>query len=159
MSDEKVSVGNPIMVSGWGWTLHMDWDSIADTMQQLMMPVVEPDVCDPQFEDQPAPWHRVKPHEICAGFAGEVYINICHGDSGSPAVSRANWKQPFKQVGVVSWATGGCPEDAHYAVFASVHSFYDWIQEVVNTYNPNAEEGSGEVDYSGDDSGDYSGIY
>ena len=108
-----------------------------------MIPVVHREVCDPQFVDNPYPYNYTKEWEVCAGYAGMSYSNVCHGDSGGPAVYRSTWKDEYKQYGVVSWGTGGCPIEADYAVFADVSSAYTWVNKTIREAEVPEDCGSG----------------
>ena len=124
-------MGDPLLVSGWGLTSRRDFQSAGDTLQQIMIPVVHRDVCDPQFVNHPYPKNFTKEWEVCAGYAGMSYANVCHGDSGGPAVYHSSWKDEYKQYGVVSWGTYACPIEANYAVFTDVSSAYGWVTKTI----------------------------
>ncbi|KAL9970834.1 hypothetical protein ACROYT_G023281 [Oculina patagonica] len=114
----RVSVGKNCYVTGWGLTV--GGGNAADTLQQVMLPVVGHSSCRrkngklvPDLEERSM---------LCAGRKGK---GTCQGDSGGPFVCNEGGRWVLR--GVVSWGQKECRTD-YYQVFARVSSFVDWIK-------------------------------
>lgn len=70
------------------------------------------------------PYASIGKESICVGFKEgdkEGEKGPCFGDSGGPLLAAAgDGANDIKQVGIVSWGTGGCAQPEKYAVYASV---------------------------------------
>lgn len=91
---------------------------------------------------------QILPDERCANqypgqYDGSVQICIagsdtgpakfaCPGDSGAPAQCQGK-NGKWYQVGIVSFAYGGCRSDNHNpVVFTRVSSYIDWLRKSMN---------------------------
>ena len=134
LSDEPLPIGNPVIATGWG-RIASNSSQMSDTLQQVQMPVVDMEKCNTQFENVTISWNETLEHSFCAGYSGESYTNVCHGDLGGPAAYRSSWRHPWKLYGVAVGVSGGCSSDAKYAVFVDVSSIYSWVYEKIDGYS------------------------
>ena len=114
-----ICLGKQTTVSGWGWTLH-GTSSFANILQYISLPRASTAACN-------AEGLNVKSHELCIGKSTGNYMNVCHGDSGSPLVYPAFPNSSPSQIGIVERGMKNCPKRFHYAVFVSVPRIYRWI--------------------------------
>ena len=114
-----ISSGKQTTVSGWGWTFHGK-SSAANFLQYIRLPRASTAACN-------AEGLNVKSHELCIGTPTGDYMNVCHGDSGSPLVYPPYPNSNPSQIGIVERGKKYCPKRFHYAVFVRVSSIYNWI--------------------------------
>ncbi|KAL9955813.1 hypothetical protein ACROYT_G037196 [Oculina patagonica] len=117
----KVEAGTRCYITGWGRTV--GGGSLADTLQQAILPVVSHSQCNQRNS-------RVFPVDersmVCAGSGTANQTGGCQGDSGGPFVCQEGGKWVLR--GAVSWGHLMCRTD-YYSVFARISSFIDWISQ------------------------------
>ena len=85
--------------------------------------------CDENDEDKCV--SGVQVDKLCVmHFGGEP----CHGDSGSPLVTRSG--NNYEQIGVMSFGDPPCSQE-DYGVYTRVTTVLDWIKETVGTDHTN----------------------
>ena len=113
----KISVGQPLEVTGWG-AISEDGDASRDLLK-ANVPYVLNGTCN-----EPASYNgNITSGMMCAG-RREGGVDSCQGDSGGPLV----WRTPDGPVlvGVVSWGVG-CARKLNYGVYTRVGDYRDWI--------------------------------
>lgn len=130
IQDSRITDGHKCYITGWGRTV--GGGDAADTLQQAMLPVQNPQKC--ATVNRPlAPVDEKS--MICGGSGVADQAGGCQGDSGGPYVCEENGKWVLR--GAVSWGHGMCRTE-YFTVFARVSSFREWIDEKMS-----AGEGSG----------------
>lgn len=107
-----------------GWGLLSEGGDRPNALQEVILPVIEQDVCVDAFMDVDRSW--VQDEMICAGYF-EGGTSVCNGDSGGPLVSTVTGEL----IGVASFSVG-CAREGFPAVFARVSSAQDWICETTD---------------------------
>ncbi|XP_045487446.1 chymotrypsin-1-like [Pieris rapae] len=120
---EMAPVGKKCLLTGWGYTDY-DRSTVPNNLQMLEFETISNDDCTKQLKRSPYP-------DLVPVDAGQLCVKrpnnkgACHGDSGGPLVIQDD-KNKTLQIGVVSWGVSCAKE--YPDVFASVHGYYDWIQ-------------------------------
>ena len=119
--DTAVSVGQPLEVTGWGYT--SEGGRPSPILRVASVPVVDQAVCN-----APDSYNgKIKVQMLCAGHK-EGGIDSCQGDSGGPLVLRDN--DGAVLVGVVSWGIG-CARKLKYGVYSRVANYRTWISGII----------------------------
>ncbi|XP_075047361.1 trypsin-3-like [Mixophyes fleayi] len=113
------TVGSQCLVSGWG-NLLTDGEEYPDSLQCLNIPVLSSASCTASYPNQ------ITNNMFCAGYI-EGGKDSCQGDSGGPLICNG------ELYGVVSWGHG-CAQSGNPGVYTKVCNYFDWIQNVVNSY-------------------------
>ncbi|WP_405583866.1 trypsin-like serine protease [Streptomyces sp. NBC_01190] len=122
-------------VYGWGVTDSTpDSPNLADTLQQLTLPVNADATCKTELDSVLGPNSFVSGHMMCAGQPGTgddtTGKSTCSGDSGGPLVAGG------KILGIVSWGVSTQSQDCNvsgtYDVFTNVSTYGAAIQPRVD---------------------------
>ncbi|XP_077129941.1 serine protease 33-like [Ranitomeya variabilis] len=120
------SDGTDCWVTGWGNTGYGVTLASPQTLQQVMLPLINNSACDAMYHinsDISASTQIVPSDQICAGYqAGQK--DSCQGDSGGPLVCEVNGV--WYQAGIVSWGDE-CALANRPGVYTYVPDYYDWI--------------------------------
>ncbi|KAK5932924.1 hypothetical protein CgunFtcFv8_004593 [Champsocephalus gunnari] len=110
-------------ITGWGRL--STGGSIADKLQQALMPVADHETCT-----QSDWWGvAIRRSMVCAG--GDGVVGGCNGDSGGP-LNCQNSEGTWEVHGIASFVSGlGCNFVKKPTVFTRVSAFNDWIDEVM----------------------------
>ncbi|KAG9342872.1 hypothetical protein JZ751_015088 [Albula glossodonta] len=119
--------GTDSWVTGFG-TL-AESGNLADTLQEVEVPVVGNSQCKSFYEPQSI---TINDNMICAGLE-EGGKDSCQGDSGGPLVQKQN--SVWVQSGVVSFGIG-CARANFPGVYARVSQYQDWITSQVTGDTP-----------------------
>ncbi|XP_073502345.1 serine protease 33-like [Phyllobates terribilis] len=121
-------------VTGWG-----DINSgvnlpYPETLQEVMMPLIDSKTCDAMYHINSAvnkSTNIILDDMICAGYNYGTQ-DSCQGDSGGPLVCKVNgtWYQP----GVVSWGSG-CALPNRPGVYTLVTVYQSWIRSYIPELN------------------------
>ncbi|KAK0150637.1 Chymotrypsin-like elastase family member 3B [Merluccius polli] len=117
----ELANNQPCYVTGWGRL--SSGGPRATTLQQALLPVVEPSIC------ARSDWwgSSVKTTMVCAGGDSK---SACHGDSGGPLNCKGRDGRWYVQ-GVTSFVYGrGCNTPQKPTVFTRVASYIPWISQV-----------------------------
>ncbi|XP_066591615.1 ovochymase-1-like [Prorops nasuta] len=114
--DESISVGEKVVVSGWGKL----WAEGPGTskLQYANIFVADQTYCSKMYKKMGLPIHKT---HICA-YDPKASRGACQGDSGGPLT------QNGKIVGIVSWSKS-CALTDYPTVYTRVSSYVDWIRE------------------------------
>lgn len=127
--EEDVPAGTPCWITGWG---RVNISSIGATiLQEAEIEIVDIETCKQAWAGQSI---VATDSNICIGtIAGRETTSACHGDSGGPLVceTSAGWTV-FGATSFGDSVSGVCSTANRPAAYTSVHSFYDWIQAVMN---------------------------
>ncbi|XP_073502346.1 transmembrane protease serine 9-like [Phyllobates terribilis] len=120
------SDGTNCWVTGWGNTGSDVSLPSPETLQQVMVPLINNSACDAMYHINSgidASQQIVPSDQICAGFeAGQK--DSCQGDSGGPLVCKIDGV--WYQAGIVSWGDG-CALSERPGVYTYVPDYYNWI--------------------------------
>lgn len=121
--------------AGWG-ALNETSQQFSPILQSVNVPLVDRELCEEMLQTLvPSPQQLVDNSMLCAGYElGER--DACQGDSGGPLFYRHPETDRPVLVGVVSWGVG-CAREQAPGVYADVHKFTDWIQEVISASENN----------------------
>ncbi|XP_026741846.1 chymotrypsin-2-like [Trichoplusia ni] len=119
----------PSLVTGWGRI--SNWGMSPFHLQTLDVSTVTPRQCVDQVKVAANLWGWTSSHvdpsiEICTFHS--LGKGLCHGDSGSPLIS----KKSGKQIGIASWAftcAQGYPD-----MYARISGFKTYIREIMSMY-------------------------
>ncbi|XP_037924988.1 trypsin-2-like [Hermetia illucens] len=115
LQDETFAAGLITTVSGWG-LLAFEGD-LADTLQEVQIPLVDHEVCSREYRG------LVNQDMICAG-DDEGGKDACQMDSGGP-LTAVN-----KQIGIVSFGYE-CAVPHYPGVYTNVAHFREWIENKI----------------------------
>ncbi|XP_073416720.1 transmembrane protease serine 9-like [Dendrobates tinctorius] len=120
------SDGTNCWVTGWGNTGNDVTLPYPQTLQQVMVPLINNTACDAMYHINSgidASIQIVPSDQICAGYqAGQK--DSCQGDSGGPLVCEVNGV--WYQAGIVSWGED-CALANRPGVYTYVPDYYNWI--------------------------------
>lgn len=117
--------GTACVVTGWGYK--SESGPVAEKLQEVAVRILDQNTC------KLVTWYSGMVHDsnVCAGYVdGEK--DSCAGDSGGPLVCRLGRDMPWVLYGVVSWGYG-CARARKPGVYSRVTSFYDWMNNIMNT--------------------------
>lgn len=116
----KLSVGEPLEVTGWGIT---ETGTTSERLCKTTVPYVDNARCNRGSAYD----GRIRPGMLCAGYQ-EGGKDACGGDSGGPLV----WRSPDGPilVGVVSFGKG-CAQENKPGVYTRVSAYRDWITQAI----------------------------
>ncbi|XP_066590992.1 trypsin-1-like [Prorops nasuta] len=114
--DDSISVGDKVVVSGWG-KLQENGEG-SQILQRLDVEIADQTFCNKTYIDLGVP--VLKTH-ICA-YDPKDNKGACQGDSGGPLSLNG------KIIGIASWQAG-CARPEFPTVFTRVSSYLDWIKE------------------------------
>ncbi|XP_076019524.1 chymotrypsin-C-like [Genypterus blacodes] len=117
--------GASCYITGWGRLSTSG--SIADILQQALLPVVDHETCSQKD------WWNFLAYEtmVCAG--GDGITAGCSGDSGGP-LNCQNPDGSWEVHGALSFGSGeGCNVFKKPSVFTGISSFISWINNVMAT--------------------------
>ncbi|KAM3916902.1 transmembrane protease serine 9-like [Leptodactylus fuscus] len=130
-SSMSFSAGIPCWVTGWGDTGSGVRLPYPQTLQQVMVPLINNSACDFMYHinsNIPASSKIIQSDQICAGYqAGDK--DSCQGDSGGPLVCNTNGA--WYLTGIVSWGEG-CALPNRPGVYTYVPDYYKWIYSYVD---------------------------
>ena len=114
-----------LYVSGWGYT--EEEGSQSYVLLGTVVNSVPNKVCSPLVYPELVLTNGM----MCAYTEG---TDTCQGDSGGPLVIASKNKtapaaEPPLQVGIVSWAIGGCARKGYPGGYTRVSSYTDWIEK------------------------------
>jgi len=122
--EERLYVGSPSVVSGWGTTMFLG--EASEILLYTALTVTTNEYCREALLANNYPPPRAK--EVCAGSADENNErDSCQGDSGGPLVVKEDGT--FRLIGVVAHGFGcamGSP-----GVYTRVNNFLDWIDNTI----------------------------
>lgn len=105
------------VVMGWGMTEPEDRNSYADTIYEVVVPIISSAICNDEISYD----GKINSKMLCAGYA-EGGRDSCVGDSGGPLVIPSH--QGWQQVGITSFGEG-CAQPNYYGVYTRVSEFID----------------------------------
>ncbi|XP_052394637.1 trypsin-1-like [Carassius gibelio] len=120
--------GTKSWVTGWG-TLQSGGTQIPNTLQQVMVPVVNNRACDNAYGGV----FKITSNMICAGLLNQGGKDSCLIDSGGPMVSKNG--SLWIQSGVVSFGRG-CADPKYPGVYSRVSEYQDWIKSYTGSNPP-----------------------
>jgi hypothetical protein len=111
-----------VTATGWGKTGAVDGFAPSAVLLKVDLAVMDGVRCRqlPGYGPQ-----RINDNVICAA---HPMRSTCRGDSGGPLIL-TNGAPAL--VGIVSWGKKQCTGDGQPAVFTSIASYYDWIQQAM----------------------------
>ena len=129
------------LVSGWGRTTNdprlprenqARFSALARSLQKVQLDVQDPGKClnarlYTNFQED---------YQLCVGSLeepepGKARKDSCNGDSGGPLVTRVGPREPWYQIGIVSYGTFPCGQDLP-GVYTKVSQYLDWINDHLN---------------------------
>ncbi|XP_077129939.1 serine protease 27-like [Ranitomeya variabilis] len=123
------SDGSNCWVTGWGNTGSDVTLPYPETLQQVMVPLINNSACDAMYHINSgisASIQIVPSDQICAGYeAGQK--DSCQGDSGGPLVCKIDGV--WYEAGIVSWGDG-CALSDRPGVYTYVPDYYYWIKSL-----------------------------
>ncbi|MEL6979472.1 MAG: serine protease [Pseudomonadota bacterium] len=115
--EDRIRLGAPLEVSGWGRT--SEGGQVSQVLMRADVPLVGLSKCNaPDAYDG-----AVREGMMCAGHI-DGGIDACQGDSGGPLVWRGGESPAL--VGVVSWGEG-CARALRYGVYTQIRRYKRWI--------------------------------
>ncbi|XP_014098296.2 phenoloxidase-activating factor 2 [Bactrocera oleae] len=114
--------------NGWGKDVFGEAGRFSAIMKRVPLPIVDFGSCQTRLRGtRLGPKFVLNRSFICAG--GERGIDTCQGDGGAPLVCPIGLsaENRYEQDGIVSWGIG-CNDDVP-AVYASVSTARDWIDQ------------------------------
>ncbi|XP_063286938.1 uncharacterized protein LOC134572067 [Pelobates fuscus] len=115
-------------VTGWGKVKADEDLSYPETLQEVMMPLIDHARCDQMYhiESEISIVTTIIQEEmICAGYV-QGQKDSCQGDSGGPLVCKVNGT--WIQAGVVSWGEG-CAAPNRPGVYTLIPAYETWIKQ------------------------------
>ncbi|XP_026077201.1 trypsin II-P29 isoform X1 [Carassius auratus] len=128
-------------VTGWG-TLQSNGTQIPNTLQQVMVPVVNNSACAKAYEGVNI---SITSNMICAGLLNQGGKDSCQGDSGGPMVSKNG--SLWIQSGVASFGEG-CADPKYPGVYSRVSEYQDWIKSYTGSNPPGFVQFNTDIEYS-----------
>ncbi|XP_077303190.1 serine protease 33-like [Lithobates pipiens] len=123
--------GTECWVTGWGSRHYGGSVVFYETLQEVMVPLIDLNTCQAMQESAGSTSH-IQYDQICAGYK-DGGKDSCQGDSGGPLVCKV--QGIWYQVGVVSWGMG-CAEPNFPGVYTLVTAHQAWISTHLNaTFN------------------------
>jgi trypsin len=120
--------GEELFISGWGLTDDLDDDSKSPILLGTNVDYVTNEQCQLDYDKRKELPNTIYDGMMCAARDG---TDSCQCDSGGPLMI-ANGDGPAMdppiQVGIISWAAGGCANPNFPGVYTRVSSYIDWIR-------------------------------
>ncbi|XP_068100117.1 serine protease 27-like isoform X2 [Hyperolius riggenbachi] len=113
--------GMECWVTGWGRLEFAENVSLPDTLQKLMVPLIDHSTCAKLYD-------VINEDRICAGYK-EGQKDFCMGDSGGPLVCKV--QGIWYQVGIVSFIGVPCGLPNKPGVYTSVTYYEQWIRRYI----------------------------
>ncbi|XP_044260042.1 phenoloxidase-activating factor 1-like isoform X2 [Tribolium madens] len=120
---EKSSVGERLVVAGWGRT---EYASNSPVKLKLWVPVAETSQCSRKFKSAGV---TLGNKQLCAG--GEQGKDSCNGDSGGPLMATTNGTAQWYIEGIVSFGAR-CGSEGWPGIYTRVSEYLDWIRNNAN---------------------------
>lgn len=120
---EKILITSKCIVTGWGKRDEKSNHSIV--LKEVIVPVWKNNDCERSMKLQFGPNYQLPSSVVCAGTTGR---DACDGDGGGPLVCEKN--NHWYQIGIVSFGIG-CGRPNVPGVYTRVHSYKQWIHDVV----------------------------
>jgi len=120
------NVGNLVRVSGWGWTIQNNQNSVANCLQAVNMNIISNQ--DASSALRPSWGRDLRAHEMAATGNGNIRQGACHGDSGGPLTILTATNEPVL-IGIVQGGIPGCGGNNNNSpsVFVRVSNVLNWI--------------------------------
>ncbi|XP_016836762.1 chymotrypsin-1 [Nasonia vitripennis] len=115
---KDVSLGDKVMVSGWGIKKYPS-EIVAATLQKASMKLIPSSQCEQFLYPQ-----TLYSTQVCAIQAQKKGVGVCSGDSGGPLAA------DNEVIGIASWVVPcgkGFPD-----VYTKVYAFKDWIKNIID---------------------------
>ncbi|KAK9978829.1 hypothetical protein ABG768_020567 [Culter alburnus] len=122
------SAGTESWISGWGLLQYNG--TLPDTLQEVMIPIVNNSDCDKAYRGFNI---SITSNMICAGLLNQGGKGQCQGDSGGPMVSKND--SLWIQSGIVSFGAG-CAHPRYPGVLARVSQYQNWIKSYMSSNPP-----------------------
>ncbi|KAI4889773.1 hypothetical protein NFI96_017910 [Prochilodus magdalenae] len=116
--EQRFEPGRKCAIAGWGRLF--EGGSVADVLQQAIVPLLDNVQCQEQL-----PEYNINEHMVCAGYP-EGGVDSCQGDSGGPLMCEEEGR--WVQAGVTSFGVG-CGQPNRPGAYALVSEFIDWVVE------------------------------
>lgn len=127
-------VGACAVVTGWGHTTHQG--TVANTLQQVDVPIISPELCRSLYHGRTNEQGRalppIHPTNVCAGYLQGIR-DSCNGDSGGPlVVPDPIHPSGWTQTGITSWGDR-CASANSPGVYTRVAPYIAWIDTTIRS--------------------------
>ncbi|MDR2041869.1 MAG: trypsin-like serine protease [Tannerella sp.] len=125
------SIGNTVMVSGWGWLTPNGYDP-SNCLNAVDLHIIS------NQDAASALGEPVHDYEVACTGVGSVRQGACHGDSGGPLVIWSNTLNEYVLIGTVSWGRANCVGNNSNSpsVFVRVSNIVNWINSNISISGP-----------------------
>ncbi|XP_044261481.1 chymotrypsin BI-like [Tribolium madens] len=122
LSNEEVSPGTKVTISGWGKTRAND-TSISPLLNYVTLTTISNEECQKEYGMTGVIFEEM----MCAGSGSDPVQAPCHGDSGGPLVIDFD-KKP-KHVAIASFVSNSGCESRIPSGYTRTAAYLDWIKE------------------------------